>query len=341
MANAKPTFIDADPAEEPVMTKYLGINISENTCNLDCTYCYLQANPYRRFSNLRMKNPHIARFIRWRLSKDVLGGSCLIGITGSGETFFAEGLEEVCVELLKEGHYLHIVTNGILTTKIERLIKKAGKYSKNIIFKLSFHYMELIKRGIIGQFVSTVELIKNSPASYTIELMPHDELVPYIDDVIKFSREHFDALPQLTIARKSDTDSKLLTNMTFSEYKQTYDIFDSEMFETRMRLYPQKGKNCKAGEKSLFIDLYTGHINRCLFHEEIGNLYYDGIDNLHIPPVGNLCGLGYCFNCHVYATLGVVPNKDVPTYATIRDRKMSNGKHWIKEDMRRFLDIKL
>lgn len=337
----KVKLTDADPFSKQTMTKYVGINISENTCNLDCLYCYLQLDPYRRSINLNRKNPHIAKFIRWRLSKDNLGGSCLIGITGSGETFYADGLEELCIELLKEGHYLHIVTNGLLTSKIQSLIVNAGEYAKNIIFKLSFHYLELLRRGLLEQFVETVRTIEQSYSSYTIELMPHDELVPYIDDVIEFSKTNFGALPQLTIGRDDGNKAKLLTEMRYDEYVKTFGIFKSEMFDIRMKMYFQKGRKCQAGSKSFFFDLYTGHINRCLFHEDVGNLYYDGIDKLELLPVGDYCKLDYCFNCHVYATLGIVPVDDVPSYMTIRDRTMINGHHWIKEDMRRYLDVKL
>ena len=48
-----------------------------------------------------------------------------------------------------------------------------------------------------------------------------------------------------------------------------------------------------------------------------------------------------CFNCHVYAPFGILPMEDVPTYYTIRDRKKADGTNWIKDDMRRYLDVKL
>lgn len=337
----QPDFIDADPNGQYVMSKYIGISIPENVCNLDCSYCYLQLIPYRRSIDIKRKNPHLSEFIRWRLSRETLGGSCLIGLTGSGETFFADGFEEVCLELLREGHYLHIVTNGVLTEKVDSLIKNAGEYARHIIFKLSFHYLQLLRRNKLQEFVQTVRVIENSLASYTIEVMPHDELVPYIPDVLEFSEENFGAYPQLTIGRNEREGAKLLTKLNHTEFYNTWKIFNSDMFDMRMQLYMTKGKKCKAGEKSLFLDLYTGRVNRCIFPENIGNIYYDGIENMDIVKVGDYCPMNYCFNCHVYATLGVLPIPDTPSYMTIRDRVRTDGRHWIKEDMRRYLDIKL
>ena len=73
--------------------------------------------------------------------------------------------------------------------------------------------------------------------------------------------------------------------------------------------------------------------------------YVDDFYSLDFNPtydrVGDSCPLGYCFNCHVYATLGMMIGLDVPSYYEIRDRVMNNGKHWIKEPMRKFIDMKL
>ncbi len=337
----KPVFKDVWPGSKSEMKKYIGISIPENICNLDCMYCYLQLIPYRRYININRKNPHSAKFIRWRLRREVLGGSCLIGLTGAGETLFADHFEEVCLELLKEGHYLHIVTNGIPKDKIERLLDAAGDYAGNIIFKLSFHYLQLLEKKMLPIFVETVRLIEASLASYTIEVMPHDELIPYIQEILDFSLHNFGAYPHLTIGRDEKDGAKLLTKQTYTQFYHTWKVFESVMFDMRMDLYMRKGKNCQAGEKSLFMDLYTGRLSRCIFPESIGNAYFDGIENLNIAKVGDYCPMNYCFNCHVYAALGVLPVSDVPTYMTIRDRKKEDGSHWIKENMRRYLNIKL
>lgn len=99
------------------------------------------------------------------------------------------------------------------------------------------------------------------------------------------------------------------------------------------------GTDCKAGEKGCFIDLQSGVVNRCVFHENIANLYDD--NSLDFNAVKNECKINYCFNCHVYAPLGILNSFDCPTYYKIRDRLCSDGTHWIKEEMKRFIDTKI
>lgn len=332
---------DCDPKTQDKMQKYIGLVFPENLCNLDCSYCYISLNKNRRFENLGRKNPHLPQFIRRQFRKEILGGACLIGFTGSGETLLADKFCEVCIELLKEGHYVHIVTNGTPTNKIKEILASAGPYQGHIIFKLSFHYIELLEKRMLDKFVETVKLIESSQASYTVEIMPHDELIPYIPDVLKFSEENFGAYPQLTIGRDEADKTKLLTKQSYKEYIETWNVFKSEMFDTRMKLYMVNGKNCGAGPLGFFVDMYSGKIQHCVYRENLGNVYTDGLENIELNRVGNTCPLDYCFNCHVYATLGILPEDNIPTYMEIRDRVKTDGRHWIKEDMRRFLDVKL
>lgn len=341
LENSSIVLKDYTPNSQDVMQKYIGLIIPENLCNFDCSYCYLSIFNDRRFENICRKNPHLPRFIRHQFRRDVLGGSCLIGFTGSGETLLADGFSDVCTELLKEGHYLHIVTNGTPINKIKEILEKAGEYQEHIIFKLSFHYIELLKRNMLSTFVEGVRMIDASKASYTIEIMPHDELIPHIPDVLEFSKENFGAYPQLTIGRDERDKTKLLTNLSYNEYIDTWKVFESNMFDTRMNLYMLKGKNCNAGPLGYFVDMYSGKVQHCVYYENIGNAYIDGIENIEMNRVGNSCPLNYCYNCHVYATLGILPLENIPTYMQIRDRIKDDGNHWIKEDMRRFLDTKL
>lgn len=116
----------------------------------------------------------------------------------------------------------------------------------------------------MNKFVSTVKIIYNSLASYTIELMPHDEIISYIPDIITFSNDNFGALPQLTIGRKHTHNFELLSALTEEEYYNTWKVFNSDMFEMRMKLYMMHENNCKAGRKSYLLNLAKGNIRRCI-----------------------------------------------------------------------------
>ncbi len=334
-------FVDADPLKKEKMKKYIGLHITENNCNFDCEYCYLALNPQRRYADLNRRNPHLPQYVRSCLSYKKLGGSCLIGITGSGETMLADGINDLCIELLKEGHYLHIVTNGTVINKIQDLISRAGEYSRHIIFKLSFHYNELKKHNLLDRFSEVVRLIEESKASYTIELLPYDGIIDFISEIKDYSFKNFGALPQLTIARDEKRGTRLLSDMSFEKYISTWKEFDSEMLELRRQLYMTKGKNCLAGPLGFFVDLFSGNVKHCVYHEVVGNIYLNDLSEIDLTKVGNTCPLPYCFNCHVYAALGILPVENVLTYGEIRDRVKTDGSHWIKEEMMSYLKVKL
>ena len=333
-------FKDKKPNEALKMTKYIGIDIPVTRCNLRCSYCYLGQMDY--LEQAAGENiVYEPQFLRHVLRKEKVGGSALVGLCGDGETLLSRNFEKTCAEILKEGHYIHIVTNGLLADKIKAIIFECGEYARNIIFKISFHYSELKKLNLLDQFANNVKMISDSEASYTIELMPHDEIIDDIPDIIDYSIKNFGALPQLTIGRQHFNGGKLLTNMSEEEYKKVWGVFDSEMFDMRMELYQRHGQNCLAGARSCFIDLSTGNVKRCVYEEQMGNICIDD-QNLNLDPVGDACPLNYCFNCHVYGSMGVVGNMDTScTYMTIRDRKRADGSHWLKDNMREYLDIKL
>lgn len=333
----KTELYDADPFEKAAMKKYIGIDVPAYGCNLNCSYCYIgeKCNKEMAFPELI----HSPKYIRYRLRKENIGGSALIGICASGETLLADKFDDICMELLKEGHYLMIVTNGITTKVIQKIIENANEYAEHVIFKISFHYLELKKKGLLEHFANNVNIISESKASYTLELMPHDELVEFIPEIMSFSMKKFGAYPQLTVGRDEQNSRKLLTKFSEEEYIRIWKVFQSEMFDLKMKFYMMHGTNCNAGKDSFFIDLNSGIMNRCLFSENISN-FYDADVSLDFDRVGDSCPLDYCYNCHAYVTLGVMPDVLAPTYSEIRDRVKKDGSHWIKEEMRRFLNNK-
>lgn len=333
----KRALCDANPKEQSIMKKYIGIDVPVYGCNLNCSYCYLdeKCNKETAFPELI----HSPKYIRYRLRRDNIGGCALIGICGSGETLFADKLIDICTELLKEGHYLIIVTNGMATKVIQNIIASANEYARHLIFKISFHYLELKKKNLLEHFANNVNMIDESKASYTLELMPHDELIKFIPEILSFSKIKFGAYPQLTVGRDEQNSRKLLTKLSKEKYIQTWQAFQSEMFDFKMKYYLMHGTNCNAGKDSFFIDLYSGKMNRCLFPENIDNFYNDNT-SLEFDRVGDFCPLDYCYNCHAYVTLGVMPDIIAPTYLDIRDRIREDGSHWIKKEMRTFLNNK-
>ena len=339
LANLGPDcMVDQNPFQQDIIKKYICINVPANVCNLRCSYCYLEQVEKCEFGLPQIY--HRPEYIRYQLRREKVGGAALITLCGSGETLLCDKFADICCELLKEGHYLQIVTNTLLTEKIEELLDKAGDYQGHIFFKISFHYEQLKKRKLLEKFAKNVKMIGKSKASYTIELMPCDELIPLIEEIQEFSIEKFGALPHLTIGRDDSKEQKLLTNLTFDEYYKVWSVFDSELFRFKMNYYMCQTQKCHAGQYSIYVDLLTGTIMKCLGQQGVGNLYQRDAE-LTYEWVNNSCPLKYCYNCHSYATLGDMPHVNAPTYLAVRDRVMENGEHWVKEPMRKFIEQKL
>ena len=319
------------------MKAYVGINVPVTICNLRCDYCYISQKGSCIAKNPHMKGvpEYIGRFLSYVKEDEAF----LIGLCGNGETLLGDQFIELCIELLNAGHYLHIVTNGILTDKIKTLIERAGINAAHILFKMSFHYKELRDKKLLMKFVESVQYIDASVASYTIELVPHDELLDQIEEIKLFSKKYFGAFPHVTIGRNEMDGRKLLSKLSYEEYYKVWKQFDSSLFEYKMKMYEQKGCECNAGRYTININLETGKISRCTTIEEcVGNAYTSEKLCLNYEKVKDDCPLGYCYNCHVYGPLGIIASeKGTPTYLEIRDRKKNDGGHWIKEPMARFL----
>jgi len=71
------------------------------------------------------------------------------------------------------------------------------------------------------------------------------------------------------------------------------------------------------------------------------NIYENIEDEIYFQQVGKECPLPYCFNCHAYLTLGLIPDVKAPTYLEMRDRITCDGNHWIHDKMRTVMNQKL
>ena len=98
------------------LKRFIDCYIETETCNLRCHYCYITQK--RRFNNKLVKFKHTPQEIRKALSKERLGGTCLFNLCAGGETLLVAEILDVVMELLAEGHYVMIVTNGVLTKRL-------------------------------------------------------------------------------------------------------------------------------------------------------------------------------------------------------------------------------
>lgn len=310
--------------------KLIAINVPISKCNLRCHYCYLtQLNAWDKDEPKLEYSPE---FIGKAFSKKRLGGTCLINLTGKGETLILPEMPEIIRVLLEEGHFLEVVTNGLLTQRFEELAKMPEELLNRLELKCSFHYLELKKRNLMDVFFDNIAMIKSAGASVTIELMPNDEIIDEIEDIKRVCLERMGALCHLTVGRDDTNARDVLTKLPLDEYKKTWSQFDSEMFNFKMDVLNVKRKEfCYAGLWTLYVNLFTGEARQCYGCRSNQNIYKNIEKPIVFRPVGKGCKQPFCYNAHAFLTLGVIPELDTPSYLDMRDRIDESGKHWFSD----------
>lgn len=319
--------------------RFIDVYIPTETCNLQCSYCYIAQKGL--FTKQIAHFTHTPEEIRKAFSQKKLGGTCLLNLCAGGETLLSPEVLPVVHELAAEGHYVMIVTNGTVTKAFEQVAGWEEEIKKRLFFKFSFHYVELKRLNLLDRFTGNVSLVKNAGCSFTVEVTPSDELIPYIDELKEYSLSAFGAYPHFTIARNGNSDNlDLLTDLSEEEYVKTFGQFDSALFDYKMELYHKKRNEfCYAGCWSLYINLGTGDIIRCYRAGKIGNIYDDEV--IDFSPIGHCCTLPYCFNGHAFLAFGDIPGVDTTNFMQIRDRVDSQGNHWVNETMQSMFESKL
>lgn len=330
---------DSVDVDRKKITKFINCHIPYKMCNLACDYCYIRQS--REFENYKM-NLHSAEFIAKSLSPKRLGGIAFINFCAEGETMLADGLNDIIVCLIQEGHYVQIVTNGTIDRAIDDLLSRDTDL-KHIFFKFSYHYRELMRTGKMEMFFENVRRVRAAGCSVSVELVASDDIIPMIEDIKAVCIKNIGALPHLTIPR--DNVSKTLKLLTVLDHEQYYGVwksFDSIMFQFKWdNMNIKRFENCMAGEWSFWMDVETGEIKKCLSNPYLDNIY-DHIDKpINLEPVKNKCRLPYCYNCHAYLTLGLIEEVDAPSYYEVRNRTMEDGQNWITNEMKEIFEQKL
>lgn len=322
------------------MKRFIDCYIPTETCNFRCHYCYIAQ--HRKFNNEVAKFSYTPEYIAKALSKERLGGICMFNLCAGGETLIAEEVIDVTEAILKEGHYVMIVTNGSLTKRFEKIAKFPKELLSHLFFKFSFHYLELVRLKILDRFFENVKMLRDAGASFTIEITPSDELEPYKDEIKKVMMEKIGALPHITIGRKDTDDIPPLTDHKFEEYKKIWSEFNSEMFNYKSTIFGEKRKEfCYAGEWSIYLNLVTGDYTQCYCGKKLGNIYQNINKPIKFLPVGCSCTQPHCYNGHAFLTFGNIPELKSTTYDKLRNRTQSDGVEWLQPEMKVFMQSKL
>lgn len=320
--------------------KFIDCYIPITTCNFRCPYCYITQN--NRWNDALPEFKYSAQYVRKALSKERLGGTCLLNMCGGGETLLPPYIIELLKELLEEGHYIWVITNGSLNKRFEEISKFPKNLLYRLAFKFSFHYLELKRLNKLEDYVKNIKLMQDSGASFSIEITPYDELIEYIDEIKEFSLKNFGALPHITVAREDNTDNKkILTKLSKQEYNKVWSQFNSKMFSFKLSTFLVKRKEyCYAGKWSYILDIGKGVLRQCYSNNMQQNIF-ENMKPIKIKSVGRKCLEPHCYNSHAFLTWGDIPRLKAPYYYEMRNRIQSDEKEWLNPYMKEFCSHKL
>lgn len=312
-------------------------------CSFRCDYCYLLQRE-SSFAGKQIQWKHSPEeMIRQAFSKERLGGLCYSNLWADGKTLLVKDIITYVTALLSEGHFVEIVTNMTVIPILDKMLSSLDEDARSrLSFKCSFYYLQLKEKGWLEAFARNVSKAWGAGCSATVEIVGADSYLPYIDEIKQFSMKHFGVLPHVTIARDDRDQHKCLTSLPLSEYLRIWGSFDSPFFEFKQSVFGKKRKeSCYAGTCSMHVDMAAGVAQQCYVCSSRQNIY----ENIDAPIQWNpicVCRDTYCYNGHVFLTIGFAPDLETPCYGSdMRNRKNANtGKNWYNDRALSFFDSK-
>lgn len=320
------------------ISKFIECLIPVTACNLKCEYCYIIQEDRRsdKMPNMRYTAEEIGR----ALTKKRLGGICYISICGAGETLLPKETIEIIYELLKNGHYVNVTTNGTISKRFNEISKFPKEFLERLHFAFSLHYLELKKNGLLDVFSENVLFAKEMGCSFVVQLNLYDGYIPYVNEIKEFCIERFGAYPQIAATREECGDNiKLHTCLSKEEYKKIGADFNSPLFDfTMMNFNVKRREYCYAGDWSFILDLDTGIMRRCYNVPNGVNIFENPEKDIKFEAIGRGCRKPFCVNSSHFISLGIIPELETSSYSELRNRKEAN---WYSPRMMQFLSQKL
>lgn len=321
--------------------RFLECLVPVTACNLKCDYCYVIQEGRRKneIPEFKYSPEHIGK----ALNRERLGGTAYISVCGAGETLIPKEMPRIIEEILKQGHYVNITTNGTLTERFKEILTISGKLLKRLHFAFSLHYIELKRTSNLEKFFENVKMVKKAGCSFLIQLNLCDQYLPYIEEIKEKCIQEVGAFPQIAATRKEDYSGKnekfeLLTELSNEDYIKQGKKFESPLFDFTMKNFlVKRNEFCYAGDWSILLNLQTGDIKKCYAEPEYQNIYEDINSPIKFEAIGNNCKCKYCVNSSHFMSFGIIPDIKTPSYAELRDREEAE---WYNRETKEFLNSK-
>ncbi len=183
--------------------RFIEVGVSGMACNFKCNYCYVSQleTPSNDVAKFEYSPEHIGKALR----KERVGGLAYINICGHGETLISKDLPRIIYEILKQGHYVNIYTNGTLTSRFDEILAIVPKNDLiRLSFAFSFHYLELKRLDKLDTFFSNFNKMKSNGCSVVANMVLDDCYLPYAEEIKEISIKNLGAFPQISFPKKNN-----------------------------------------------------------------------------------------------------------------------------------------
>ena len=281
--------------------------------------------------------PHSPQYMAYAVRRERMKGICIFCLTGAGETLLVDGIVELIYELLKDGHVVRLVTNGVMTDRINEILKFPDELLNNLFICFSVHYLELLKHKKLEAFLNNIERVRDSTASLYPSIITSDIYVPYVDEIKRVFWDRLGVYPEVDPAR-DDSDLLnpcIMTGLPKATYEKIWGSFGSERFKFRCHEGLNRAQRCMAGANYYWAEGYSGSFLKCprVLKKKLRNLYCDLDEDIAVSPEGE-CPAAFCYNgAFVYSLRIVKDDAEVLPCGDMFQRTDKWGRKYIKEPL--------
>lgn len=318
--------------------KFIECNIPGKACNMKCSYCYV--SQLNKISTKDVTHfTHSPEHIGYSLRKERIGGTAYINICGLGETLIPKDIIEIIYNILKQGHYVNVYTNGTLTKRFQEVANLPKSLLSHLSFSFSFHYLELIRLNKLDIFFKNFNYCKNLGCTVICNMVLDDSYLPHIKQIKELTLKEIGAYPQISLAKKANKDNNYSNlNKDIEKIHTIGKTFSSPYFDFTEKYYNyDRKKFCYAGKWSFNLNLANGNVSKCYSHPIELNIYENTECSIDFLPVGRNCISKSCGG-GLLLPMGIVPDIKTPTYAFLKNRAEAN---WYNKEYLHFLSQQL
>lgn len=221
--------------------RFINTNIPTNHCNFRCHYCYIgQTFGYDNKDMYEGGLQYSFEYMKRCLTVERLDGVCLFNLCASGETKLFSKLPEIVEMLLDLGHGVSIVTNLTIDNALNKILEFPQEKQQYLFFKCSFHYLELVRLGLLDMFFDNIDLLKEKGIAFTVELTVNDETIPHIEEIKAVSLKKLVAFPHIIKScNQGEEYFNRLTKLSVEEHQRIWRSFAFPLFDYQQKNWGQ------------------------------------------------------------------------------------------------------